>query len=1105
MMNEIINICKFIENWQSTNLVILILLSILILIIIKRYLADKRKILLSYKIQEAKCKLIKKKSVLLYLEDIIYQLKQFYYPTLSRLGFLIFVIAGLIIFFIKVLPILPAEDLKFYETLVPIQIGIAMLVFPVMIFIIGFSGKKPTAGTNLSEVLLHGSYLFPVGVTILCFLVSLIWTRHTYVIMAQMFITALLYVFVLFQIVQLMLDDSKYIQKSKELLKDKLRRSLEKAIEERLGNNIIFQSLGENKIELQYQLPDIEDRNEEYLKYQLNRKGVITDVNMANLEKIAKLIEVNSKNNGFSFYKNILDLSKESTEQGMSNIPVSKDQQEPKEDKDRYLQKRFMDVVSEERAVVLCFQKKIISDENVLREIDSLVQRTFIIKSVMEASDKLRIELRNLKDQMIEDIHNKRLGRIDSLKEIYIALNETFMDILHKYSSNYTMEMARKERGNIFNEWQEVGLLMDDLREIYEIALQSHERNIIRKIAYIPIAIANHSIKIMDHYIFQKSFQFLSLFYMYALQEKDNTLQEFMKDRCGIYLKETADYYIQYELGKLELGKDKIQQYKDFAIEILFQLQHLSKQAYDAKDIKTFEKFIKIGKELFRHFSPSEEHPSLSHLEWELELKLPDLDEEQKNKIKNKLDDKKFLEGIEREIKERKEELFFGLASYLLDEYKAEKGNKEKLKFFEVINAVLPTDLQTLTRLFLRCYSFEMEHYWGWNWWILVCDEEVHSIDFLGKIVWLYCFKCLQLLPSLSNDQIKNTKLDYNRDFVHMIEKEDSPIKVMLKEIVEKKDEWKGILPDNVDTKYIFLYDSFNDAKKRQITEEEDLLIKSELSNKKINEFVTGFLKGYQNNSFLHSLIKEYGDFNDRSTAPYRGPLSSIGYNRLDEKGAFLESWHVHYSQWGNQYGRSMANSENNYIFEKLKKDVIILNSSNEGIVEKVENAVKDLIDCGYIPNVIITTLDFKYYGNISSHENFLPYWHKNCRKSTISNYQGILKTKYRTIPVFRYFTKGEKNLICILDIKKRASLYQYNPINTEDKSNYLKDCFYIRVFDLNKEDELRKKILDSNPDWLNKHADKERYLRQKVVVKTFMRQELVPKESNASRVVKVV
>jgi len=1101
MWELIARIGSFLNEWTPTYYIIFGLFIVLIALIIRREIKARKDCWLSSRIEKAKNELRGSNKFLPWYKKILQRMSQWYYPTIGNFAVMT-ILLTLSFSFLNRYFYISYENAEFYRTLVPIQIGIVALIFPIMIFIIGFSGNKMASGVNLSEVLLKESFLFPVGLAGLFFLVNLIWARSSCVIVIQIFVSAIMYSGVLFQIIRVLLSDKRLLDKSKALLKDKLRRSIENTIEERLGNNILMKELEENKIELEYTLFDPEREKDEYVNWEINQRGIVCDINFDSLKKIAQIVETASRKNGLSFYANILDLPRDNNVDVSSTEGSTGKANTLKQEKGRYLRKRFFDEITDDRSCVFSFKKILIDGQCDSQEIQLIANKTFRVKRNSDEDNQLRTELRNLKDQLIDDIKAKHLGRISSLREVYISLSELFLDIMKSYSSNYSMEMARKERSNIVGEWVEVQWITDDLRDIYSIAMQSEDKNIIREIAYLPIAISHRAIRQLDHYIFEKTFGFIYLLYMHACKEKDEDLQEFMKDRCGTYIRETADHAIQFELDKIDLGKDRVSHYRDFSIEIFMQLQHLLKQAYDAKDLQTFDNVVSIGKKLFSHFKPSENHPNAESLEWR--LKSLDLTDEDKQKLETELDRKQFLEKIEKDINQKKNEMFFGLTSFILDEYRNQM-NDDVLKFYQIIRTVIPDNIKYLTDIYIRSHGFDTEHFWGWDWWILPTDGEVHCIDFKGKLDFLYAVQLLNSIDKMNKQAIEGEVLPHTRDFIYLVNNEDSATRKAINLLIGNHEKWKSIVPQELDNeKKEALFSLFDNAKANQEKEEEDSLIAAKISQSKMQEFIDGFKNGYKSNAGMNMLFRSFDIFKDDTMKPYTGEILSKGYNRLDEKGAFLDEWYVHYSRWGEQYGSGIGNSENSDLFEKICDSLNPVEMDRENLFDCLEKEIDNLGEKKYTANVIISSLDFNDHRLFSGDKRFAPHWHKDCPANDIPHFHGVFKYKNTAIPVIRLYRQKKKGFIGIFDLKKFAVLTQLNPLSNNEDKKYRIDQFYINVMDLSEDDTSRNDIIQKDPDWLKKYDNKERFLKTKVIVKTFMRQDLQISDKEAGVLINV-
>ena len=508
MCSEIGTILNYLPNGIRAYSVAVVLFIILVYRLAKRELCFIRENMLSTKVKQLKESQRKKMSLtdrLKHCKDFFLQL---YYPSLKSLFFVVvaylfFVIASKCLSFL-----IPPFDANSFPNLLQLQVGIVAISLPIIIFIVGLSGNKLASGVNISEVLLKESFLFPIEIFILLLLITSVWSQLSFIIVFQIIVSTILFIFILFKVIQILLNDQKLLQRSIDLLKDKVRRSIESAIDERLGNKILLDSLGEGKIELKYQLLRSDNEQDKHYLFTHNHEGLVRDINLYKLNKFAKLVEKLSISSGYSFYPSQKEFSQQEFKADDKEISSKLEKITLQENKNRFIEVCFMDSIAKENAVVLSVEKDLIKDKSYVRVLNNLAQQIFTVKKDKKELEKLRIELRNLKDQLIDDIHNKRLGRISNLKEVYTSLSELFMEIMDKYSSSYTMTMARQERGNIIGEWAAIKWITNDLRDIYEIAMQTHDRNVIREIGYLPIGITIRAIRLADHYIFEKCLYF---------------------------------------------------------------------------------------------------------------------------------------------------------------------------------------------------------------------------------------------------------------------------------------------------------------------------------------------------------------------------------------------------------------------------------------------------------------------------------------------------------------------------------------------------------------------------------------------------------------------
>jgi hypothetical protein len=340
-----------------------------------------------------------------------------------------------------------------------------------------------------------------------------------------------------------------------------------------------------------------------------------------------------------------------------------------------------------------------------------------------------------------------------------------------------------------------------------------------------------------------------------------------------------------------------------------------------------------------------------------------------------------------------------------------------------------------------------------------------------------------------------------------LVDKEESVLTKLLKDIQNKPSDWISILNQQAVDKIPNFRELLDLAKQKQIIAEENEVIKASLGSEKIKKFLAEFDDKFCSNAFMRKIVSEYeyGTYANKLNQKAKSSIERIGYNQLDEKEAFIENWYVGYHDWGGRYGNGVATGEDSRVIEEIVNNVARTKIDRSVLESSIENCIAELKNKNFKPNVILVSLDPDDYRYKTGTVEFMPKWSKNCPPVNIGNYEGILKIKEDSLPVFRIFRRKKKeNIICILDLKKIGTWTQYNPCDTEKEKDFLHKEFYLEIIDLNRDDELRNKIIVDKPDWLSKYPDQERYLRQKVVIKVLERFEYNLKNKEAGVILEI-
>lgn len=1026
-------------------------------------------------------------------------IEQLYYPSWISV---ITVIAVTVILFclshitISDMKMLSFDDSNHFQNLIAIHSGIGAVIFALLIFVAESLRDDDTK--DRARVLLKESFLFPLTVLeILVFFVFCWWDVNALSLLSVILV-AVLTIASLWRLLAVLLNKSKFNSKRLDLLQDRINQEIDSAVEERYANNILLQSLGEEKIELDY-TPftfEGEELNGRYL-FNSEKTGTITDIRLDKLKEFADIVEAEANKKGFSFYKNKVKKGAETAglEGVVSQTSVTSLQQKDRE----YIHKKYHDVVEGQDKLLMSIDLSAVNDPIVLEKLAKLVKDIFVIKKIDNFSEEIRFDIAGLRDQFIAAIVEQKNGKVEDLAKMYIALAENFLKAISKHGGGYSYEQAKKERGDWFGGWNEIRWLVDDITEIYRKAVKSGDHTIIRAVAYLPVAIAIRAINYGDQYVYQEFLRFPTMLYWLSLNEENVDLKKFMIDRSWRHLKEMSDYYIENQLRRKASKPEEIERYAEFAIPLFGAFQNLMKTAFEKKDTQAFNEFLDSFTRMYERFE-SDQGFNSEHIRNQIQWTD---DPEGKKILEEKLALQVARDKVAEDIEQKKRQVIFGLCAYILDRYKLNQIDTDLKDQYQSIVSKLPSNIIDLTKLYGSSRNFDAERFWNWDDWEMVADGRVHTIDFSSKLDRLYSVKALLLLDPIDSQVIANIILPPSRELAFMAEDrtDNRTLVSVLKEISSRSEDWLFVLPQSAIDKIPVFIELLKKVKKAQESSEKDFLKTVAVSENKIREFNQKVLDAFGKGSDLRKIFNKLNAYNDKTGQQIGTIIPSMGYNQLDQKAAFIENWYVHYGGWGDQYGTGMANSEDQITFEQmingisLKKDI-----SKQSILEEF----KEYIQTSELKNLIVLhTLGHMASYELKHADVFTDRYHRDLPQNLLTglnNYEGVLKIGGKNIPVVELFVHKTslKNKILIVDLEKFASWDQYSPIDNEEDIEFKNDIFYIKVIDLNVDNTRRDKIIGENAAWLNEHVDKVGYLQQHVIVNIYEKFKIEIKDGDA-------
>jgi len=259
------------------------------------------------------------------------------------------------------------------------------------------------------------------------------------------------------------------------------------------------------------------------------------------------------------------------------------------------------------------------------------------------------------------------------------------------------------------------------------------------------------------------------------------------------------------------------------------------------------------------------------------------------------------------------------------------------------------------------------------------------------------------------------------------------------------------------------------------------------ISLKKVNKFKEDVIKGFNEATVLRDIFKYYKLYENRIKEKYDGKLQQFGVKNVDNKAVFFDEWHVHYLDWGIDYGRRfLASYEDSYIIEK------IANNCKE---EKGKDIDKILNKFDNLSNIIIFTVNLDLYEHFKDPNVFIFKWYKDSPQLNIKGFEGwyIFKEKY--IPAFGMYQEKINKQILVLDKKKLGKLIQYSPLNEGESEDLRKDIFYIHIQSFSEDSELMDNFIKESSELLQKIGDEQKqreHLKKKALIQIFERFEYV-------------
>lgn len=947
-------------------------------------------------------------------------------------------------------------DHNHYQNFIAIHAGIGAVLVGLAFFVAQslIDKNDPDKG----RVLLYKSYFFPLlTAEILVFLIF-IWGDVNIFALIAIIILALFTIYFLGSTINILIKDHEMEKAKKKMffaiLKSNFLKILDQEITKRIGGNNLYKKgeiIEKETNELVRITPyGFYDDSRKYISIIADKSGVITDISFKDLKKfIAEIrkIAVRHKSKKYNF-----------------NTPETTEQSDPinKQNTIVFIRPQFLGHTSDISNELIQIKEDLFEEDHKTKDLENLkklASKIFIIQELPEIEKEARLEISKIKDRCLKAIIKQETGELGKIVDFYIDLAKEFFSYIDLYGGGFSSEQAEKERTSFFERLKPIEWLSRDIREIFEKGIQSDDINVIREVAYLPIRLANEAIEHKDHLVFQEFIYFPQLLYSYAYDRKNTNekISSFMFDRTWRYLKELSDYHLE---SKLKKNKCDEENFTGFAVHLLKVFQSLIKASFDKRDFQNYETFLRKANVLFRHLSRQHFY------------------EDEEEPVFNK-------------INRKRQEMVFGITSWILFITETNKDDTEIKKYFDTISAYLPSDIKELTQIFLDVHDFDTENFWGWSHWELEGKSEdsefAHGINILEKLEKLYAVQSLKAIQAKNDQEIESIELPHTRELAFLAEG-TRDLQKILDDIKTNKDNWKFVFNDQIPK-----VDKFKELleKARNAQDEADLQRKRDATvpPKKIEEFKKNVVKNFYESHGIRNVLNYYGLVCDKSDEIYEGEIKKMGINTMFDKAPFFDEsvkWHVHFMGDNNgfDFGRSLINGENIEIVKKIQEKLTSLNK---------EEFNKKLADID-LTNTLIISLNgasWKFFEESKKSKDYIPKWQLQTKKMYPDEIAGIYEFKGQEIPVYEIYDGTKSKAVLVLNKKNLGKIVQYSPLDKDETEELRQDIFYMDVGLFADGSGQMQKFLDNPPDWLKEIGDQEsqkNHLKERVVIKIFER-----------------
>jgi hypothetical protein len=690
----------------------------------------------------------------------------------------------------------------------------------------------------------------------------------------------------------------------------------------------------------------------------------------------------------------------------------------------------------------------------------------------MRHRSELTVEFERLRDSLIEAIRDEKIARVESCLDVYRVAVEAFLDKLNEYGAVYDFKSARREASSLEGGWPEIEWIKDDLRVVIDAAIKYGSDDVLRKVVFFPLALATTALHERNYYVFEQFLSWVGFAYRRGVEVLQIQRRGMLTEMIATFTREVADYYVEPQLRYATAAQD-IERYADFCRGIVIAFSDLMKAAFDARDVSGFRLFVTTLEGLFdgnvRHGETDEEL-----LRWQLEH--GDVNPAQRAEIETKLEVATSLQEANAQTQRARNEAFFGMGAWLIQTHlTAPAGVEDARLYYDAIP--LRLDIVSLTDLFYGLWKQHAgERIFGWEMWVMenAPRRQAIAVNFDYYLSRFYCIKALETLQGTQNA----ASLPLNEGIVYLAAGDDSELRRAATELERNQAKLEPVVGAALFMSVEAFLRLLADAVDRQKRHEADLLVRAPVDEKRVERFIQNVVKQWRSNGVVRQMVKDYGVTHHGGEAP-DGPLI-YGFNVIDRKDVYVADSKLHADDWGSEYGRSIASTEDEVVMAAITQAARDGGpGGNASVIETLDNSLS-AFGGTYEPNVIVLLNAWSLILTIERASEFR-------RADSSERFPGgALIGRYRGIPIFRVHSRAGRGHLLIIDLKRLGRWFQYEPRRVFDEERRVEVFnFLIKAYDEQSAREAIRKSpkLSVDPDTKQRQGIEEavRRLQQRV------------------------